>query len=69
VRRVYARIIACEFFDLKQNYRNQNMLDGGVSSVTVTANAKTHRVTVYYYDVPRYESIVSGLGEEINKSR
>ncbi|MBP1730263.1 MAG: hypothetical protein H6Q55_692 [Deltaproteobacteria bacterium] len=69
VKRVYARVIACEFFDLKQNYWNQNVRDGGVSNLTVTANAKTHRVTVYYYDVPRYESILSSMREEMNKSR
>jgi hypothetical protein len=69
VKRVYARVIACEFFDLKQTYWNQNIQDGIVNNLTVTANARTHRVTVYYYDVPRFESIVAGMREEMSKGR
>ena len=69
IKRVYAQVVACEFFDLKENYWNQQMRDGGVSSLTVTANARTRRVTVYYYDVPRYDSIVSTMREEMEKTQ
>ena len=69
VKRIYAQVAACEFFELKENYWNREMRDGGVTTITVTASARTHRVTVYYYDVPRYSSIVSTMLNEMEKGQ
>lgn len=69
VKRLYARVAACEFFDLKERYWNPNIRDGGVENITVTANGRTHSVVVYYYDVPRYASIVSAMREEMGRAQ
>ena len=64
VRRIYAQVLSCRFFDLKDQYWNQKVRDGGSQSLRVTAGGKTKAVTTYYYRVERFNSIAA-LFQEI----
>ncbi|MHC1728150.1 MAG: hypothetical protein AB9866_19455 [Syntrophobacteraceae bacterium] len=64
VKRVYARVVACGFFDLNKNYRNPRIRDGGYSHLSVTAAGKTHSVNVSHSSVRRFSSIMDTLGRE-----
>jgi hypothetical protein len=64
VRRIYAQVTACRFFDLKDRYWNQKIRDGGSQSLKVTAGGKTNTVTTYYYVVERFNRIAA-LFQEI----
>jgi hypothetical protein len=64
VKRIFARVVACGFFDLKRNYRNPRIRDGGYRHLSVTADGKTNSVNVSYYSVTRFSSIVAALGRE-----
>jgi hypothetical protein len=64
VKRIYARVVACGFFDLKRSYRNPRIRDGGYSRLSVTADGRTNHVSVSYYSVTRFSSIVAALGRE-----
>jgi hypothetical protein len=57
VKRLYALVVACHFFDLKDRYWNQKIMDGGSSSLRVTFGGKTQAVTTYYYTVVRFNRI------------
>ena len=69
VRKIYAHITACGFFDLEKQYWNRNVMDGGSEYLEVTANGKKHSVRVYYYRVERFRSIVSVLEEETRNAQ
>jgi tetratricopeptide (TPR) repeat protein len=64
VKRIYAYVAACGFFNLKEKYWNKDSRDGGSESLEITANGKTQSVTTYYYFVERFHAIVSALEEE-----
>jgi hypothetical protein len=64
VREIYARVVACGFFDLNKNYRNPRIRDGNYTHLSVTAAGKTHSVNVSYSSVKRFSSIVETLGRE-----
>ena len=49
VREIYARVVACGFFDLNRNYRNPRIRDGGYRHLSITADGKTNNVSVSYY--------------------
>jgi hypothetical protein len=57
VRRIYAQVTACRFFDLKDRYWNQKIRDGGSQSLRVTAGGRTNAATTYYYIVERFNRI------------
>ncbi|MFC2157549.1 hypothetical protein ACFLT9_06900 [Acidobacteriota bacterium] len=61
VKRIYARVVGCKFFELKTSYWNQEVRDGFRETMYVVAQGKTHYVTTYYYRVQRFESIHSTL--------
>lgn len=65
VKRIYAQVVACGFFELEPTYRDPQVMDGGSNYVSVTANGKTHSVAMVNFDVDRVWSIVRVLGEEI----
>ncbi len=67
VRRVYATVLACQFFDMDKSYWNKRVMDGSVSSMDVTAGGKTHRVIVHHYAVTRFSSIVGALNTALEK--
>ena len=65
VKRIYAQVVACGFFELEPTYRDPQVMDGGSNYVSVTANGKTHSVAMVNFDVDRVWSIVRVLREEI----
>ena len=67
VKRLYARIVACRFFELKDRYWNPEIRDGGSSTLRVTAGGKTHAVTTYYSIVVRFNRVVD-LFQEVCSS-
>jgi hypothetical protein len=64
VKRIYARVVACGFFELNKSYFNPSIRDGGYHHLSVTANGKAHSVNVAYSSVRRFSSIVETLGRE-----
>jgi hypothetical protein len=65
VRRIYAVVIGCRFFDLQKSYWNRRVIDGSVSGLNVTADGKSHGVNVHHYYVNRFTKIVSALNDAI----
>ena len=68
VKRIYARVVGCKFFELKKNYWNQRVNDGKRELMRVVAQGKDHSVSTYYYKVLRFDSIYSALIREIPRS-
>jgi hypothetical protein len=64
VKRIYARVVACGFFDLNRNYSNPHIRDGGFRSLSVTADGRGHSVSVSHSSVKRFSSIADTLGKE-----
>ena len=69
VRRIYAQVLSCRFFDLKDQYWNQKVRDGGSHSLRVTAGGKTKAVTTYYYRVERFNCIAALFQETCRPAR
>ena len=67
IRRLYASVVACGFFELDKSYWNRRVMDGSVSSLQVTAGGKTHNVVVHHYPVDRFRTIVAALNEALEK--
>lgn len=67
IQRVYASVLACDFFELNASYWNKRILDGSTSSLAVTAGGKKHQVIVHHYAVERFRSIVSALNDALGK--
>jgi len=63
VKRIYAQVIACGFFELNRGYSNPRIRDGGYRTLSVTADGKTHNVGVHHFHVHRFSSIVDTLGK------
>jgi hypothetical protein len=61
VKRLYAQVVACRFFELKDRYWNERVRDGGSQSLRVTAGGKSRAVTAYYYTVERFNRIADLL--------
>lgn len=61
VKSLYATVLACRFFDLKESYWNPNVRDGDRSFISATARGKTHRVMVYFWKVDRFDTIAGVL--------
>lgn len=57
VKRLYAQVVACRFFELKDRYWNERIRDGGSQSLRVTAGGKSRAVTTYYYTVERFNRV------------
>lgn len=69
IRRIYATVAACRFFELRDSYSNSDIRGGSISGLEVTANGKTHNVSVRYYRVTRFQSISSVLHETLEEAR
>jgi hypothetical protein len=65
VKRIYAQVLGCRFFELEPSYWNRRVIDGGTQRLSVTADGKTHQVTVHHYQVTRFNAIVSALEREV----
>lgn len=68
VKRIYAQVLACGFFDLAPEYRDRRVMDGGVTSMAVTANGKTHTVVLANFNLDRVSAIEHVLQEELQGS-
>lgn len=69
IGRIYATVSACRFFELSDSYSNNKVRGGSISSLEVTANGKTHNVSVRHYRVTRFQSISSVLHEMLEEAR
>ena len=67
VKRIYARVVGCKFFELKKDYWNPDVNDGIRDVMRVSAQGKTHSVSTYYYRVRRFDSIHSVLIREVSR--
>jgi hypothetical protein len=67
VRRLYAGVVACGFFELDKSYWNKRVMDGSTSSLEATASGKKHQVIVHHYTVERFRTIVAALNEALEK--
>jgi hypothetical protein len=65
VRRIYARLLACDFFALEQRYDNRDIRGGKQEIIHVTANGKSHSVGVHYFLVRRFSTIRSTIFREV----
>lgn len=65
VKRIYARVVACDFFSLEQYYDNRNIRDGKQEFIHVTADGKSHYVGVHYFLVHRFSAIRSTIFREV----
>jgi hypothetical protein len=61
VKRLYAQVVACRFFELKDRYWNEKIRDGGSQSLRVTAGGKSRTVTTYYYTVEQFNRVTDLL--------
>jgi hypothetical protein len=68
VVRIYAQVLACGFFDLNPRYDTPGVSDGPSMSLTVTAGARTHAVSVSSFGVDRVATIIDVLTQEIEAS-
>ncbi|MFC2164282.1 ankyrin repeat domain-containing protein [Acidobacteriota bacterium] len=68
VKRIYAKVIGCGFFDMEKGYWNPDVRDGKREVIRVIADGKNHSVVVYYYEVKRFNSLRSALESEIFKA-
>jgi len=69
VSQLYAQVVACRFFELKDRYWNQRIMDGGSRSLKVVAGGRTHNVTTYYYIVNRFNRLADLLLEICRPAR
>ena len=67
VERLYAQVVACDFFALNTSYWNQRVMDGWSSSLEVTASGKKHNVVEHHFAVARLSAIVRALNEAVDK--
>lgn len=67
VKRIYAQVLGCRFFEMEPSYWNRRVMDGGTQRLAVTADGKEHRVVVHHYSVVRFKAIVSALEREMGK--
>lgn len=67
VERLYATVVACDFFALNASYWNRRVMDGWSSSLAVTAGGKTHNVVEHHFSVARLSAIVSALNAAVGE--
>jgi hypothetical protein len=75
VKRIYAKVIGCGFFDLNEHYNNPRVMGGFSTYMSVTASGKSHGVSVSNTSEKRFDSVRKALYKEaglqtiINPSR
>jgi hypothetical protein len=68
LRRLDATIRACDFFSLKESYSKPGSHDGGVTSITVTANGRKHGVAVGTgVSVERFRTLVDAIDKLLDR--
>jgi hypothetical protein len=67
VERLYATVVACDFFALNTSYWNRRVMDGSSSSLEVSAGGKKHNVVEHHFAVARLYAIVKALNETVGK--
>ncbi len=65
LRRIYARLVACDFFRLQRRYDNHDIFDGRQELIAATAGGRSHSVGVHYVLVHRFSAIRSALFREV----
>jgi len=68
VKRIYAKVLGCKFFELEKGYWNPDVHDGKRDLMRVVAHEKAHSVVTYYYQVIRFDSIQIALAVEVSDS-
>jgi hypothetical protein len=63
VRKLFATVIACKFFALKNSYSRPKPKGGVSTSISVMANGKRHSVTVSHYTVTRFDAMISAIDD------
>jgi hypothetical protein len=63
VRKIYATVIACKFFTLKENYSRPRLRGGSSTNISVTANGKQHSVTISRYTVTRFQTLQNTIDD------
>jgi hypothetical protein len=58
---VYHSVLRSDFFGLEETYRDATILDGGVRSLEISADARSHAVTVVNAQVPPFDDVVKQL--------
>ncbi|HLA38302.1 MAG TPA: hypothetical protein VJZ02_07530 [Candidatus Brocadiales bacterium] len=58
MKKIYDVIKKEKFFDLKQEYRDPNIMDGDFAEMEITADGKKHRVTTVNIKVDAFDNIV-----------
>ena len=64
VARIYAKVLDCEFFRLKEHYNNPRVFGGWSSYIFVSASGKNHSVAMSNISARRFDAIRKILHEE-----
>jgi len=64
VKRIYAKVIGCDFFDLNEYYSNPRIMGGFSTYMSVTASGKSHGVSVSNTSEKRFDSVRKALYKE-----
>ncbi|MGA2938952.1 MAG: hypothetical protein ABSF52_17905 [Syntrophobacteraceae bacterium] len=64
VKRIYAKVVGCGFFDLNEHYSNPRIMGGFSTYMSVTASGKSHGVSVSNTSVKRFDSVFKTLYKE-----
>ena len=59
VRKIYATVLACNFFALYESYRKPGVRSGNARYVGVIAGGRTQTTNVVFLDVERFDTIMS----------
>lgn len=57
VNHIWARVVACRFFELDRSYVTRGIVDGWGMTVTVRAGGRSHSVNTHMYRVDRLHDI------------
>ncbi|MFH1438298.1 MAG: hypothetical protein ABIJ56_21495 [Pseudomonadota bacterium] len=67
LEKIYKALRENRFFKLKKQYRDYEVLDGGYSTITVTAGGRKHKVLVSNTSVEAYGSITKVIFEVLRE--
>lgn len=61
VRKIYAMVLACNYFSLYKSYRKRGVRSGYVRALGVTAAGRSQTTSVMYLSVKRFDTIFSAV--------
>lgn len=61
VKKIYAQVLACRFFQLEREYAVRGIMDGGTEFLRVRAGGREHSVSLRNTHVERFSRIVATL--------